>query len=850
MIPIRLKLRNFMCYRDNVPPLDFSGIHLACLAGQNGHGKSALLDAMTWALWGKARTAHDNDLITLGQEEMEVEFDFRLGNNLYRVIRKRSSRGRGQSSLELQVESNGRFQPLSEPTMRQTEDKIKELLRIDYDTFINSAFLLQGRADEFTTKTPADRKRTLGEILGLSIYDVYEQRAREKGKEAEINERQVEARIQEIGHELEHESQYEAERRQAEEMVARLSQELRAEEEGVNRLRQEKKALDMQRKQWEELGVRVARTEKELKDLAQRLAAQEERLAHFELAIERRAEIEAGYTAWQEARSADNAMNTRLSRLVKLQDERNPLEQQITRAKEHLESQKRFYSDQLAELQKKAEESGRFQVALAEIQQKLKALAEQEALQDEKRRQIQELSNETSSFEALNKWLKEDMESLREKISLLQGAEAKCPLCGSSLSRDDQVRIIADLEAEGKQKGDQYRANKARLLEMKEAATRLEEECQDIEQALRARVGLQREEAALEQALKEAEEAHQEQGTVQDAIAQVEAQLATENYAIEAQAGLSRIEEEIADLGYDEAKHEAARREVERLQRFEQDKQELDLATRSLENERGIGQQLRHTHLSRSEDLEKDKARLAELEGVLAGAAELEPQLSAALERLEALRNQESRARLGLGAAQQKLEHCKSLRAEREQQTKRLRQLAEDKGLYRDLQTAFGQKGLRAMIIESAIPEIEEEANRLLARMTDNRMHLRFETQRETLKGDTVETLDIKIADELGTRNYEMYSGGEAFRMNFAIRIALSKLLARRAGAQLQTLIIDEGFGTQDAQGRERLVEAINSIRDDFACILVITHIEELQDVFPVRINVFKTPQGSRFEVD
>jgi len=128
-------------------------------------------------------------------------------------------------------------------------------------------------------------------------------------------------------------------------------------------------------------------------------------------------------------------------------------------------------------------------------------------------------------------------------------------------------------------------------------------------------------------------------------------------------------------------------------------------------------------------------------------------------------------------------------------------------------------------------------------------MHVRFETQRETLKGDTVETLEIKIADELGTRNYEMYSGGEAFRVDFAIRIALSKLLARRAGAQLQTMVIDEGFGTQDAQGRERLVEAINSIRHDFACILVITHIEELQDAFPVRINVFKTPEGSRFEL-
>ena len=117
------------------------------------------------------------------------------------------------------------------------------------------------------------------------------------------------------------------------------------------------------------------------------------------------------------------------------------------------------------------------------------------------------------------------------------------------------------------------------------------------------------------------------------------------------------------------------------------------------------------------------------------------------------------------------------------------------------------------MIIETAVPEIEDEANALLARMTDGRMRVKFETQRDAKTSDAViETLDIHIADELGTRNYEMFSGGEAFRVNFAIRIALSKLLARRAGARLQTLIIDEGFGTQDAQGRERLVEAINEV--------------------------------------
>ncbi|NLE89517.1 MAG: SMC family ATPase, partial [Dehalococcoidales bacterium] len=105
--------------------------------------------------------------------------------------------------------------------------------------------------------------------------------------------------------------------------------------------------------------------------------------------------------------------------------------------------------------------------------------------------------------------------------------------------------------------------------------------------------------------------------------------------------------------------------------------------------------------------------------------------------------------------------------------------------------------------------------------------------------------LDIHISDEEGTRDYEMYSGGEAFRIDFALRIALSKLLANRSGAPLPTLIIDEGFGTQDNIGLEKVKEAINSIQDDFEVILVITHIDELKNAFNNRIEVTKTSEGS-----
>src|SRR3712207_5613243 len=129
--------------------------------------------------------------------------------------------------------------------------------------------------------------------------------------------------------------------------------------------------------------------------------------------------------------------------------------------------------------------------------------------------------------------------------------------------------------------------------------------------------------------------------------------------------------------------------------------------------------------------------------------------------------------------------------------------------------------------------------------MTNGRTRLRLETQRQTRAGDLAETLEIAIPDEWGTRDYGMSSGGEAFRIDLALRVALSGLLARRAGAPLPTLIIDEGFGSLDAGGRDLIVDAVSSIRDDFQCLLVVTHIEELKQLFDTRIEVEKGERGS-----
>ncbi len=195
------------------------------------------------------------------------------------------------------------------------------------------------------------------------------------------------------------------------------------------------------------------------------------------------------------------------------------------------------------------------------------------------------------------------------------------------------------------------------------------------------------------------------------------------------------------------------------------------------------------------------------------------------------------------------LDDVKKQKAAKEEEKQQiLRQIAQLKML----EKAFGKDGIPALLIEQEIPSIEKHANKILEGLSNGEMTLFFRTQRQfkdEKRDDRKETLDIVITVGGYDREYELFSGGEAFRINFSVRLALSQVLAKRAGARLQTLVIDEGFGSQDSEGIQDLIQAINTAHEDFAKILVITHLERLKDAFSARIEISKTPSGSQVQV-
>jgi len=201
------------------------------------------------------------------------------------------------------------------------------------------------------------------------------------------------------------------------------------------------------------------------------------------------------------------------------------------------------------------------------------------------------------------------------------------------------------------------------------------------------------------------------------------------------------------------------------------------------------------------------------------------------------------------GSIQSQQKHLTKIKSEFEQELITINHLQIIIDDYQTIANATGKDGIQALLIEEAIPEIEQEANYLLSRLTNNQAQIFIESLRDLKKGGTKETLDIKISDQAGIRPYELFSGGEAFRIDFALRIAISKLLARRAGTALQILIIDEGFGSQDEEGLGYIMDALYKIQDDFSKIIIVSHLPSMKDQFPVHFFIEKGVQGSTVSI-
>lgn len=853
MVPARLTLRNFLCYGANPPTLELEGIGLACLCGDNGHGKSALLDGITWALWGKARGKSLDGLIHHGQNDMEVDFEFLIGEARYRVVRKRwraAGKGAGRSELEFQIRNGVAWQPLTGATVSETERSIESTLKLSYDTFINSALLLQGKADLFTAAGPSNRKAVLGEILGLARYDELEARAKDLRKE-----RAATAAI------------HAGAIRDMEPVVARLPEQEREREQaraGLDRLAATLAARLAER---DALALQQHALERQLADLREAEAARaagritvesgERRLAQIAAAIATDSSsaavapaIRAGYESLQSARLAERRWSEAASRNHELEATVQPLRAELARAEARLEHDVQSAKREQRELSDVVAQAAAQERELAALQSESSALAERANHLAGLRQQAAAQREEVAALEGENKSLRESAHAKRARLDDLKAAadrgERDCPLCRSALNEQDFQQVIAAWDAEGRAEAARFRANAEQIKTLKASAERLDDSAETMSREVETNQRRQdRQRATLEMGIEKGKAAAVKLREVGARADELAAALAGGLFAQEARQRVRALEQERDQLGYDAAAHRAATRRVDEFREYEQRQADLDRALDRLEANRA-------DHTRQTEALTQARSALANAEArvqALSEATAASPAIAAKLADARAvaqgLEREQAALREKAGALDAAIANGRELERMISEKRALLIVSRRDEAAYDELARAFGKNGVQAFIIDAVLPELEREANRLLSGMTNGRMTVALETQRATRSGDAAETLLVRISDEWGTRDYEFYSGGEAFRINLSLRIALSKLLARRSGAPLPTLVIDEGFGSQDAAGRERLIEAITAIQQDFQCLLVVTHIDELKSAFDTRIEVTKERDGS-----
>lgn len=937
MLPQKLKLNNFLSYQEL--DLDFSGIHVACIWGANGAGKSALLEAIAWAIWGYSRASNEDNLIYFGAREVKVDFTFQLNNQQFRIMRRRI-RG-GNVSLEWQTHYQGQWQSLTAKNVKLTQKAIIDSLKMDYETFINSAYLRQGKADEFMLKGPSDRKQVLAEILQLGLYEQLSEKAKDLARTTKGSILALESQLAHLHQQIQrtqstmvdlgalereqtvletanqqalellHTQQYATqqlhwlnqERQNLEQAQQHMREQLRLQQQQLHLLSeilrqepeitaayrqyqevsQQVKQLAEKQEKYQNLMHRaqqledyIAEQRRELQmylhgyrtKIAQLQQQQQEMLS----VINRAQEIEQGLAQLQQARE-------RLEQLSQLQAQASPLLQRRTQLEMELERQKSKRLAQIEELTKQKQKYSEQIQRLQAIAQQQQLLADKIALLRKKevyQQRVHAKGLERRQFlERINTRLESCQQKytalLEQKQALENGAVTVCPTCERPLDREHLAHLLQHIEANLSELQnemwvlkEQQATSECEIQVLRQEYCKLKAELQQLPELLKQSGAWQ---ATLDN-LQSAQIALQE---IEQQILHLQSQL----YHPDTQAELALVNASLAKLNYDDKDLALARADCDRLRWAEIKAAELknarhqwqsltaqiaDLQLQSHQLEERLAQN--HIAPEKQQELEQLRRAIAHLHYDPHQHQQLQQQkdqLTSFLLKYQELQNAQ--------AQYQPLQHLDQLLAEiaiwQEAQkqlagmtqqaqaiAQQLEYLRHRQFLAQELQSAFGKNGIPALTIEHLLPQIEAEANRLLAQLSNHQLTLRFITQKASKTNSRViDTLDIEVADHRGTRPYETYSGGEAFRINFSIRLALARVLTQRQGCTLQTLIIDEGFGSQDREGCHRLLSAINAIAPEFGCILVVTHVPYLKEAFSTVLAVQKTAHGSTVEI-
>ncbi|MFB6155990.1 MAG: DNA double-strand break repair ATPase Rad50 [Haloferacaceae archaeon] len=875
----RVRLRNFKPYDDADVDLR-DGVTV--VHGLNGSGKSSLLEACFFALYGaKALDGTLDDVVTNGEEEAEIDLWFTHDGESYHVHRRLRSTGERTTTADCVLEVDGT--DASVDGARDVRGRVVDLLRMDAEAFLNCAYVRQGEVNKLINASPSDRQDMIDDLLQLGKLEEYRERASEarlgvndvladeRGRlrelESQIADREarnlheklnaLESDLSEVDEKLAHyESQRESavETREDAQSVLDAYEDRRAELDSLN-----EEIADVERE--------IRETEQERERLAARVREQDERVDELDEGIES-ALAETDLDAASDA-AIERGLDELDEREREVREERNSLEVTATgfeNQSKNLDSKAEDVDSMAAEKRERA----------AELDAKLDDLREDVA---DRESTVEELDAERESLldrfadapvdresaESHRDDLQERLADVRERIAetnadldnarervteaerLLE--EGKCPECGQPVADSPHVDAlsehrerVAELEAELeslRDRRDTLQSKRATADELADAADRLAE--------------VETERDRLESRLDELRNAVEETRTNRD-------ERRSEADQLEAEA------EEHRSVAAEKA--EEAREARERIDELDA---ELDAVESARERVEAVGELLDERE---SADEERDRLRerreaLADLNAErrnrLSGKRERRDELRDEFdeERIEQARERKQNAEAYVERVDDELESLGSRRDELQNAIGGVRNDIEELERLRDQRDALGER------VES-LESLHAETERLEQLYADLRADLRQRNVEslERMLNETFELVygndayshirldgeyELRVFQKDGTAlDPDQLSGGERALFNLSLRLAIYRLLAEgiEGTAPMPPLILDEPTVFLDAGHVSRLVDLVREMRDlGVEQTVIVSHDDELVDAADDLVTVEKDATTNRSSV-
>jgi len=872
----RLRLRNFRPYAD--ADLDLRD-GVTVIHGLNGSGKSSLLEACFFALYGStALSGTLDDVITNGEAEAEIDLHFTHAGASYHVHRRLRASGERTTTADCTLEG-------PDATVEGARDVrafVADLLRMDAEAFVNCAYVRQGEVNQLINASPEQRQDVIDDLLQLGRLEEYRDRAgdarlgvedvrSEKRGELRKVESQIEAKadrnlyatlddletnLAEVDDRIDH---YEEQRETAE----------RTREEAASVLEEyegKRADLDAVETDVEELEAAIREAESERERLQERIAEARERIAEVETGIEERldaAGLDAATEAAVERRRSE--LDDRAERLREERTDANASETGLRNQATNLVGK----ADDLADRADRAESQA------AELRAEAEAAAD---AAEEREEAVAELAREASDLAA------------RFDDAPVDRGEAADRLADLRERRTEAGERVAELEAT-------LEAARERVAEAEEllAAGRCPECGQPVEDAPHADAAADRERVA---------ELSDEVAEARETVADLDDRIDTLDALVDAETRLAEIEAERDRL--DERAAEKREQAAEKRDTAEERASEAaDLRAQAAE--------AREVAAEKREEADEAEARVENLTAELESLAETRERVDAVEERLDRIAdledeierrreqaagivetNDERRERLAEkrdrrddlreAVDETAVETARERKADAEEYLENVRAKLDSLSDRRDeLQTKIGGvrneieelESLRAerdalMARVEALDALHEEAERLEAMYGDLRAELR-QRNVETLERLLNETFDLVYGNDAYAHlrldgDYELsvvqkdgseldptqLSGGERALFNLSLRCAIYRLLAEgiEGSAPMPPLILDEPTVFLDSGHVSRLVDLVAEMRDlGVAQIVIVSHDEELVGAADDLVRVEKDSRTNRSTV-